>query len=208
MFAYAPKITAISQKPDLLYEKEIVKILCEHQVELVVLAGYDKVVGPDILEAFPRELSISILPCSFFCWVERAATSFGIRRQGSGRQCNLVDSSVDGTYYSPGSGTGLEDDTVESLSNRILEAEHRILPLAIKLIAEDRVRVRGRVVRILPAGSKNNIVIANEVFNMKKSHNKRCRQNRVGSICFKLSETRMGNCVHRRHLKTVASSRN
>jgi len=44
----------------------------------------------------------------------------------------------------------LEDDTEETLSSRILEVEHRILPRAISLIAQGRVRIEGRRVRISP----------------------------------------------------------
>lgn len=68
----------------------------------------------------------------------------------AGASVFFVDLSVDGgPIIIQDSCKVLEDDTVESLSQRILEIEHRILPEAIRLIAEGRVRIDGRKVRIL-----------------------------------------------------------
>ena len=79
------------------YEKEIVKILCEHQVELVVLAGYDKLVGPDILEAFPRgviNIHPALLPSFVGLNAQQQALEYGVKVAGA--SVIFVDSSVDG----------------------------------------------------------------------------------------------------------------
>lgn len=133
------------------YERTVVGILKSYKVDLVVLAGYDRLVGPDLLEAFPlRVINIhpSLLPAFPGLNAQAQALEYGVKVAGA--TVFFVDESVDGgPIIIQEAVPVLEDDTVESLSSRILQAEHRILPKAISLIAQGKVRVEGRRVRIL-----------------------------------------------------------
>ncbi|HHW18260.1 MAG TPA: phosphoribosylglycinamide formyltransferase [Firmicutes bacterium] len=133
------------------YEKKLVEILRSYGVELLVLAGYDRLVGTDILEAFPmRVINIhpALLPSFPGLGAQKQAFDYGVKVAGA--TVFFVDPSVDGGPIILQEACKVEeDDTVETLSQRILEIEHRILPRAIALIAQGRVRVDGRKVRIL-----------------------------------------------------------
>lgn len=135
-----------------LYEKEVVKVLRSYCVDLVVLAGYDRLVGPDILDAFPnRVINIhpALLPSFPGLNAQKQALDYGVKVAGA--TVFFVDLSVDGgPIIIQESCKVHEDDTVETLSQRILEIEHKILPQAITLIAQGRTKIEGRRVRILP----------------------------------------------------------
>ncbi len=84
---------------------------------------------------------------------QKQALEYGVKV--SGATVFFVDLSVDGgPIILQDACKVMDDDTVESLSQRILEIEHRILPRAISLIAEDRLRIEGRKVRILDPSQK------------------------------------------------------
>jgi phosphoribosylglycinamide formyltransferase-1 len=133
------------------YEKQLVGILESYNVELVVLAGYDRLAGSTLLSAFPmRVVNVhpAILPAFPGLKAQKQALDYGVKIAGA--SVFFVDLSVDGgPIIIQDSCKVMEDDTVESLSARILEIEHRILPEAITLIAQGRVRVDGKKVRIL-----------------------------------------------------------
>ena len=134
------------------YEEKLVEILLSHGVELVVLAGYDRLAGETLLDAFPmRVINIhpSLLPAFPGLGAQKQALDYGVKIAGA--SVFFVDLSVDGgPIIVQGACPVHENDTDESLSGRILEIEHRILPEAITLIAHGRVRVNGRKVEILP----------------------------------------------------------
>ncbi|HHY75408.1 MAG TPA: phosphoribosylglycinamide formyltransferase [Firmicutes bacterium] len=133
------------------YERDLVRTLTEWDVQLVVCAGYDRLVGETLLDAFRgRILNIhpSLLPSFPGLHAQADALAYGVKVTGA--TVFFVDETVDGgpiILQEP--VRVLDGDTVESLSARILEVEHRILPLAITLIAEKRVILEGRKVRIL-----------------------------------------------------------
>lgn len=135
------------------YERKLVEILKAHGVELVVLAGYDRLVGETFLEAFPMKVinvHPSLLPAFPGLNAQKQALDYGVKVAGA--SVFFVDLTVDGgPIITQGACPVYEDDTAETLSQRILEIEHRILPEAITLIAQGRVRVEGRRVKILPA---------------------------------------------------------
>jgi phosphoribosylglycinamide formyltransferase-1 len=132
------------------YEARIAGELRARGVELVVLAGYMRVVGPVLLGAFPgRILNIhpSLLPSFPGLHVQRAAIEHGARF--SGCTVHLVDAGVDtGPIVIQAVVPVLDGDTEETLATRILRQEHRIFPRAIQLFAEGRLRVEGRRVRV------------------------------------------------------------
>ncbi len=133
------------------YEKRLIEILKSYDVDLVVLAGYDRLVGDTLLNAFPNEvinIHPSLLPAFPGLNAQSQALDYGVKIAGA--SVFFVDNTVDGgPIILQDSCPVHQDDTVETLSQRILEIEHRILPKAIALISEGRVKVHGRKVRVL-----------------------------------------------------------
>jgi len=135
-------------------EEAIVAFLREQRVELVVLAGYVPILGPTMLNAFPERI-INIHPSLLPAFggtlhAQAEALRYGVKI--SGCTVHLVTSEVDaGPIILQRAVPVHEDDTEETLAERILAEEHIALPEAVRLIAEGRVVVEGRRVRILPA---------------------------------------------------------
>jgi len=132
------------------YEREIVALLQRYGVELVCLAGYMRIVGPAVLEAFPnRILNIhpTLLPAFPGLHAHRQVLNYGVRF--SGCTVHFVDQGVDtGPIILQAVVPVLQDDTEETLAARVLAQEHRIYPEAIRLFAEGRLSIRGRKVII------------------------------------------------------------
>jgi phosphoribosylglycinamide formyltransferase-1 len=134
------------------WDRRIASALEDRRVDLVCLAGYMKVLSPVFLKAFPgRVLNIhpALLPAFPGLHVQRKALEAGVRF--SGATVHFVDAGVDtGPIVLQAAVPVEQDDTVETLSERILQEEHRIYPEAVRLFFENRLRVEGRRVRILP----------------------------------------------------------
>ncbi|MCL4509193.1 MAG: phosphoribosylglycinamide formyltransferase [Chloroflexi bacterium] len=126
--------------------------------ELMVLAGFDQIVEPSLVRALEgRVINIhpSLLP-SFGGGLHGQADALAYGVKVSGCTVHFVTEGVDtGPIIMQAPVPVLEDDTVETLSARILEQEHRILPAAVELYAEGRLRIEGRRVRILPPAGKS-----------------------------------------------------
>jgi len=135
------------------YDGEIAKILREAGAEVVVLAGYMRIVTNRLLHAFPqRVINIhpSLLPAFPGLHAQRQALAHGVKV--SGCTAHFVDETVDsGAIILQAAVPVLEDDTETSLAERILAEEHRILPQALQLYAEGRLSIQGRRVLIAPA---------------------------------------------------------
>ena len=134
------------------FDRAVVAALQEAGVELVVLAGFMRIISGVFLEAFPeRIMNIhpALLPAFPGLHVQRKALEYGARFAGC--TVHLVDGGVDtGPIIIQAVVAVLDDDTEESLAARILQQEHRIYPRAIQLFAEGRLRIEGRRVRIEP----------------------------------------------------------
>ncbi|MCK9172139.1 MAG: phosphoribosylglycinamide formyltransferase [Desulfuromonas thiophila] len=132
------------------FDAAMVARLQHHQVDLVVLAGFMRIVGPAFIEAFPqRILNIhpALLPAFPGLHVQKKALDYGVRFAGC--TVHFVDGGVDtGPIIIQAVVPVLDDDTEESLSARILEQEHRIYPYAIDLFARGALELDGRRVRI------------------------------------------------------------
>jgi phosphoribosylglycinamide formyltransferase 1 len=132
------------------YDARLVTELRSRGVELVCLAGFMRIVTPVLLSAFPqRVINIhpSLLPAFPGMHGVRQAFRAGVRV--SGCSVHFVDQGTDsGPVLIQAAVPVLDGDTEESLAARILAQEHRIYPRAIQLIAEGRVQVDGRRVRI------------------------------------------------------------
>lgn len=132
------------------FEREAVKVLREHRVDLVVFAGFMRIVTKYLVSEFPnRIMNIhpSLLPAFPGAHAHRDVLAAGAKV--SGCTIHFVDASVDGgPFILQRAVPVLEGDTEETLEARILEWEHRLLPMAVRLFAEGRLTVEGRRVRI------------------------------------------------------------
>ena len=128
------------------YDRALVEILVARGVELVCLAGYMRLVGPPLLDAFAnRILNIhpSLLPAFPGLDAQRQALEHGVHV--SGATVHLVTSTLDdGPIVAQAAVPVFVDDTVDTLSARILIEEHRIYPEAIAIVLAGGWHVHGR----------------------------------------------------------------
>jgi phosphoribosylglycinamide formyltransferase-1 len=132
------------------YDKLLIEELQTHQVDLVCLAGFMRLLSASVIRAFPnRVLNIhpSLLPAFSGLDAQRQALGYGVRIAGC--TVHFVDEFLDsGPIIIQSAVPVLEGDSVESLSARILVQEHLIYPKAIGYIADGRITVKGRRVSI------------------------------------------------------------
>jgi phosphoribosylglycinamide formyltransferase-1 len=128
------------------YDRAVAEVLKASDVSLVCLAGFMRLVGRPLLEAFPDQiLNIhpSLLPAFPGLEAQRQALDYGVRV--SGATVHLVTEELDGGPIILQAAVPVyEQDTVDSLSARILVEEHRIYPQAIGLFLHGGWRVEGR----------------------------------------------------------------
>jgi phosphoribosylglycinamide formyltransferase-1 len=132
------------------YDKLLIQELKTHEVDLVCLAGFMRLLSGDFIRAFPdRVLNIhpSLLPAFPGLDAQRQALEYGARITGC--TVHFVDQFLDsGPIIIQSAVPVLDTDTVDSLSARILVQEHLIYPKAIQYVVEGRVTIEGRRVRI------------------------------------------------------------
>lgn len=128
------------------YDRAIVTVLRAQGVDLVCLAGFMRLVGTPLLEAFPqRILNVhpSLLPAFPGLDAQQQALAHGVRV--SGATVHVVTPELDGgPIILQAPVPVLDDDTVETLSARILVEEHRIYPEAIRVVLRAGWRLEGR----------------------------------------------------------------
>lgn len=131
-------------------EPDIVKELKKHNVELVCLAGYMKIVGKVLLEPFRGKMiniHPSLLPSFPGLHAQKQALDHGVTVTGC--TVHFVDEGCDtGPIIVQSAVPVKENDTEDTLSERILQQEHHIYPLAIDLIARDKLKIEGRRVKL------------------------------------------------------------
>src|SRR4026209_2984241 len=136
------------------YDLALLDVLRRHDVELVLLAGYMKIVTKVFVEAFAnRMMNIhpSLLPSFPGLDVQKKAIEWGCKLAGC--TVHFVTEGVDeGPIIVQAAVPVLDSDTPEALAARILEQEHKIYPQAVQLFAEGRLKVNGRQVQ--SAGAK------------------------------------------------------
>lgn len=117
-----------------------------HGVDLVCLAGYMRLLSPVLIRAYPgRVLNVhpSLLPAFPGLDAQRQAWEHGVKV--SGATVHLVDEGLDtGPIVLQEAVPVLADDTPQALAARILEAEHRIYPEAVRLVLSGRLVRQGR----------------------------------------------------------------
>jgi len=139
------------------YGRKIMSILTEYKVDLICLAGYMRILPSLLINAY-RYAVLNIHPAliPMFCGkgmygenVHKAVLEYGVKV--SGCSVHFVDEDYDtGPIIIQKIVAVKEGDTVETLSARVLIQEHIAYPEAIQLFAQDRLRIDGRVVHILP----------------------------------------------------------
>src|SRR3972149_2332814 len=140
-----------SFKDKTAYEQAVAEKLRGYHVGLVLLAGYMRLVTKVLIDAFDgnvMNIHPALLPSFRGLHAQRQAIEYGVRF--SGCTVHYVTEDVDGgPVITQAVVPVYETDTEETLSERILEKEHRIYPEAIRLFAEGRLRRAGRRVLIL-----------------------------------------------------------
>jgi phosphoribosylglycinamide formyltransferase-1 len=132
------------------YDAALVDILRRHDIELVVLAGFMRILSDVMVAAFPNaimNIHPALLPSFPGLHAQQQALEYGVRF--SGCTVHFVDCGTDtGPVILQAVVPVTQDDTVESLSSRIQTEEHRTFPEAVKLFTEGKILVDGRHVRI------------------------------------------------------------
>lgn len=124
--------------------------LREHLVDVVVMAGYMRLLGKEVLDAYPMRV-VNIHPALLpsFAGANGIHDAFDYGAKVTGVTVHFASEVFDeGPILAQEAVVIAEDDTPESLEEKIHAVEHRIYPAALQLIAEDRVRIEGRRVRI------------------------------------------------------------
>lgn len=128
------------------FDQAVIEILQARQVELVILAGFMRLLSPVLVRAFSnRIMNIhpALLPAFPGLHVQKKAVEHGVRF--SGCTVHFVDEECDeGPIIIQGVVPVYPDDTAETLSARILKLEHEVYPKAIQLYSEGRLKVAGR----------------------------------------------------------------
>ncbi|HYG79305.1 MAG TPA: phosphoribosylglycinamide formyltransferase [Pyrinomonadaceae bacterium] len=138
------------------HDREIIAALRERRVELVCLAGYMRLLSPLFVEAFPKRiLNIhpSLLPAFPGLDPHRQAIEHGVKWTGC--TVHFVDETLDGgPIVAQTAVPVLDDDTVETLSARILAEEHKLYAAAVALVASGEYEIVGRRVLRRPKVGK------------------------------------------------------
>ena len=147
-------VTALADHPDRpTWEAELTRRLEEHQPEVVVLAGFMRLLSGAFLSRWPDRVintHPSLLPAFRGAHAVREALEYGVKLTGS--TVHLVDEEVDhGPVIAQRAVEIRDDDTEQRLHERIKEVEHELLPRCVKLLSQGRVVVDGRHVRIREA---------------------------------------------------------
>ena len=145
-----------SGRPDTreAYDRALLDVLQKYEAELVLLAGYMKIVTSVLIQAYPhRIMNIhpALLPAFPGLDVQQKALDYGVKV--SGCTVHFVTEGVDeGPIIVQAAVPIHEADTAETLAARILEQEHCLYPQAVQLYAEGKLHVEGRRVRIQKKG--------------------------------------------------------
>ncbi len=132
------------------YDKKIEEYLKEKKVDLVVLAGYMRILSPYFIRTYKNKIiniHPALLPSFPGLHTQRQAVEYGVKV--SGCTVHFVDEGVDsGPIILQKTVEVKDNDTEESLAERILKEEHQIYPRAIQLFSEGRLIIKGRKVFI------------------------------------------------------------
>ena len=132
------------------FDLELINILKNNSVDLVILAGFMRIITSTFLKAFPQKIMNihpALLPSFPGIHGQKQALEYGVKL--SGCTVHFVDEGVDtGPIIIQSAVQVFDDDTEETLAARILKEEHRIYPLAIQFFAEGKIEIKGRKISI------------------------------------------------------------
>jgi phosphoribosylglycinamide formyltransferase-1 len=132
------------------FDLAVLEILRSQEIDIVALAGFMRVVGPEIVRAFDGRI-VNVHPALLpaFPGTSAVADALAWGSKVTGVTVHLVDEEVDHGPIVFQEPVRIEpDDDWDALESRVHEAEHRLLPAAVRAIAEGRVVVEGRHVRV------------------------------------------------------------
>ena len=133
-----------------VYERALLSAMQQQDADLFVLAGYMRILGKGIVQAFPGKMvniHPALLPSFTGLHAQRQAVEYGVKLAGC--TVHFVDEHLDcGPIILQRSVPVLEDDDEDSLAERILGEEHIAFPEAVRLFCEDRLEIVGRKVRV------------------------------------------------------------
>src|ERR1700688_4927005 len=128
------------------YDRQVVAVLREQKIDLVCLAGYMRLLSPFFVASFPnRILNIhpSLLPSFPGLESQRQALEYGVKFAGC--TVHFVDENLDaGPIVLQATVPIRDDDTPDTLSEKILREEHRIYSEAVRIVLEGRFKIEGR----------------------------------------------------------------
>ncbi len=132
------------------FEQALLEALRQHQIKLLCLAGFMRILSPGFLSSFGGpvlNIHPALLPSFPGLDAPRRALEHGVKI--SGCTVHLVDAGTDtGPIIVQSAVPVLSTDDEASLAARILREEHRIYPLALRWVAEEAITLRGRVVQL------------------------------------------------------------
>jgi phosphoribosylglycinamide formyltransferase-1 len=133
-----------------LYDAATVEILRGYNVDLVILAGFMRILSDVMINAFPHailNIHPALLPSFPGLHAQQQALDYGVRF--SGCTVHFVDCGTDtGPILLQEIVPVEQNDTEETLSSKIQKAEHKAFPDAIKLIIDGKIKISGRKVLI------------------------------------------------------------
>lgn len=138
------------------YDRALRELLEGERVGCVVLAGFMRMLGPEVVRAFEGRI-VNVHPALLpsFPGAHAVSDALAWGAKVTGVTVHLVDEQMDhGPIVAQEAVPVLPDDDWDSLESRIHEVEHRLLPAAVRAMVEGRLRVEGRSVHVLqePAG--------------------------------------------------------
>jgi phosphoribosylglycinamide formyltransferase 1 len=137
------------------FDRAMVEELNRHLPDLIVLSGFMRILTPVFVDAFAgRMINVhpSLLPSYPGLDTHRKAVEDGVKLAGC--TVHFVNGELDGGPIIAQAAVHVDDDdTAESLQPKVLAQENQILPYAVKLFCEDRLRIEGKRVLTLPTGS-------------------------------------------------------
>jgi phosphoribosylglycinamide formyltransferase 1 len=132
------------------HDEALATLLRDRATDVVVLAGYMRILGPEVVEAFSGQMlnvHPSLLPAFPGIRAIAEAVEYGVRVTGV--TVHLVDEQLDhGPVVFQETVEVHPDDTAESLEERVHEVEHRLLPAAVEALLQGRIHEEGRSVRV------------------------------------------------------------
>jgi phosphoribosylglycinamide formyltransferase 1 len=132
------------------YDRMLVQVLKNYSVDLVVLAGFMRILSPVFVREFPGRI-INIHPALLpkYPGTHSIEKAFKAGDRTTGVTVHFVDDGVDtGPIIKQVQVPILPDDTLEKLEERVHEAEHRLYPEVIRLFSEEKISVSGRNVKV------------------------------------------------------------